>query len=498
MRRAALAAILALGATGCGPECGDGVVEDGEACEGAPRECETACGTVGSQACDAMSCQLGACVPPAEVCDAVDQNCDGRADETFACAAGAILECTTSCGSTGHQRCEEACVLGACEPPAERCDNGVDDDCDGVIDRLGALESFVVVEGASLSVPPALAAGASGVAIVWSGSDGGYAMRRLGDPGLGGPALGPMSVLVPPAGDRVLPYGSAAGANGTGAVVAYEIQATWGHPGIWLQREGSLATAPVVDNALGFVSAPAIAVSGDAIGLSFLRLESFRRAVYFTVVGPSGPGESHRISPGGTETYEPSAAASATGYGIAFSDDRHGPWRQEGAVMVGNTEIYFARVGTDGAPVGAEVRISDADGLSGAPSLVWNGSRFGVAWVDRRTGFGAIHFAVIDADGAIATPDVRLAGGPDALSPSLSWNGEEWGVAWAAGPEGREQIHFARIDASGHRIGEPARITTVPRERRSPRAVFGGSWILAWAEPTSGSATIHAARVGCE
>lgn len=490
--------MLALGATGCGPTCGDGVVEDGEVCDGAPAPCETACGTAGSQACDPLSCQLGACVAPAESCDGVDQDCDGRTDEAFACAAGAIIECTTSCGSTGHQRCDDACTLGACEPPAERCDNGVDDDCDGVIDRLGALESFVVADEASLSVPPALAAGPSEVAFVWAGLDGGYAMRRLGDPALGEDVLGPRRVLVPPAGDRVLPYGSAAAATGTGTVLAYEIQATWGQPGIWLQREGALSTAPVVDNALGFVSAPAIAVSGDAIGLAFLRLESSRRAAYFTVIGASGRGESHRISPGGAETHEPSVAASAAGYGIAFSDDRHGPWRQEGAVMLGNSEIYFARVGPDGAPIGAEVRVSEAEGLSGAPSLVWNGSQFGLAWVDRRTGFGAIHFAVIDIDGVIVAPDTRLAGGPDATQPSLSWSGEEWGVAWAAGPERREQIFFARVAASGARIGEPARITTTPRERRAPRAVFRGSWFLTWAEPASSTATIHAARVGCE
>jgi len=42
--------------------------------------------------------------------------------------------CTTACGSSGAASCGADCVLQACVPPAEQC-NGVDDDCDDQTDE---------------------------------------------------------------------------------------------------------------------------------------------------------------------------------------------------------------------------------------------------------------------------------------------------------------------------------------------------------------------------
>jgi len=66
------------------------------------------------------------CVPSAEVCDNVDNDCDGFID-------GLTRPCATACGEG-----TETCTLGAwsCdarEPSVETCNN-VDDDCDGTVD----------------------------------------------------------------------------------------------------------------------------------------------------------------------------------------------------------------------------------------------------------------------------------------------------------------------------------------------------------------------------
>src|SRR5690606_8519221 len=93
--RALPTALLALAlASGCGsPACGDGVVQAGEQCDSAPdAPCETACGSRGVVRCDPATSRLGACEPPPEVCNGVDDDCDGRADEGFACTAGAVRE----------------------------------------------------------------------------------------------------------------------------------------------------------------------------------------------------------------------------------------------------------------------------------------------------------------------------------------------------------------------------------------------------------------------
>jgi len=73
-----------------------------------------------------------------ELCDSEDNDCDGKIDQTFACALGnSDVECRTSCGTSGKGACTTDCELPKveqCVPPRESC-NGVDDNCDGAVDE---------------------------------------------------------------------------------------------------------------------------------------------------------------------------------------------------------------------------------------------------------------------------------------------------------------------------------------------------------------------------
>ncbi|MCB9547500.1 MAG: hypothetical protein H6706_16870 [Myxococcales bacterium] len=152
--------------------------EDGERDDGRDR---LACydgppGTLGVGICRAgwAVCEAGfegvcegAVLPGIEVCPGVDEDCDGRVDEAAdqprrcvvglgACARPGRLDC-----AGGQPRCQ-----GEAAPPSpERC-NGVDDDCDGVVDPPPVCEVFT-------SCRAARAAGytASGVYQIQPGPD---------------------------------------------------------------------------------------------------------------------------------------------------------------------------------------------------------------------------------------------------------------------------------------------------------------------------------------
>jgi hypothetical protein len=115
----------------------------------------------GSGALTPVACGLGVCFalvelgPSAacptsttsadEVCDGLDNDCNGIVDEGCACPDLSVQPCYTASPATrsvgrchdGTQQCGKA-VWGSCEgaviPTAEVCDNGLDDDCNGLVD----------------------------------------------------------------------------------------------------------------------------------------------------------------------------------------------------------------------------------------------------------------------------------------------------------------------------------------------------------------------------
>lgn len=127
-------------------------------CNGVTADCSATAGAPVGEVCNGIDddCNglvddgIGVCTcsPSTEVCDGIDNNCNGLADEGF----NAGLSCTVgvgSCERSGYIQCQPngtaACSAVSGAPSVEIC-NGIDDDCDGLIDEGLACGCFPMTE----------------------------------------------------------------------------------------------------------------------------------------------------------------------------------------------------------------------------------------------------------------------------------------------------------------------------------------------------------------
>ncbi|MFH1177831.1 MAG: PKD domain-containing protein, partial [Acidobacteriota bacterium] len=162
---------------------------------------------------------------------------------------------------------------------------------------------------------------------------------------------------------------------------------------------------------------------------------------------------------------------------------------QWATVYVEGSDVLFQLLNAaTGAPTGPPVVLTETDVGVGRPTIVWNGSQFGVLLM--RVGRGPdgayanqAFFALLDGSGQRLRADVLVPepGGTTSIlgrngELPLVWDGTAWGV-FVSNPAASPTIDwfYYRLDADGDRIVGPVNLHGSPRQESDLEAAWNGS-----------------------
>jgi hypothetical protein len=121
--------------------------------------------------------------------------------------------------------------------------------------------------------------------------------------------------------------------------------------------------------------------------------------------------------------------------------------------------------------------------LPGTPALLstltWNGSGYGVVWVNTESSTYRPHFGLVGSGGFVPGSDIAI--GPTAGvygdGPAVAWNGSEYAVTWTQSSPGK--LWFARVSASAVLVpGSRGSVSCSPLYDMSGDLAWNGSnWI---------------------
>ena len=236
----------------------------------------------------------------------------------------------------------------------------------------------------------------------------------------------------------------------------------------------------------------ALAWTGSEYGVAWRDERDGNREIYFAMVSAAGVKltPDFRITIAAGNSVLPSLVWTGTEFGVAWVDARDG-----------NNEIYFNRISTAGVPITTDLRVTVNMAFSGQPSLVWTGAEYAIAWADDRAGNREVFFNRLDEVGVLAGPDVQVTTTDLAVSeqPSLRWDGTAYGLAWVDERDGNREIYFNRLDTAGTPLAVDLRLTVdvaIPAVSAQPSLVWTGSeYALAWTDERDGNREIYFARV---
>lgn len=374
---------------------------------------------------DSDPCTEDSCDPMNGECvhEPIDGDGDGYAPE--------------SCGGEDCDDTDDSVYPGA----PEVCMDGVDQDCDGIVD--GPLARMATVHLKTLSgggVNPILTWTGSEFVAVWDDMNQRIDMARVD---LDGEIVGEVLTLVESGHQMIYPDVSW---NGSEIAVSY--------------TDGDSLTAgyTAIRHAMFLRASPDGALIGSPMRLD--DVDTYVRSVRHTWTGSE--------------------------YGVVWNDGRDDACSTWDTCL---TDIYFTRVDAEGAEVGSEVRITNETEatvfLPGMP--IWTGTEFLMFWGTYDAGgAGASYLSHVSPEG------IELGGDVEITVPGTShvWTGSQIGVVWSEDVGGSDELFKGRFDLSGSLVGEPVQVTDAPH--------YQGHGNLVWTESEYGVVWIDGRDSGAD
>lgn len=477
----------------------DGLVDEqiapGEACTVGRGECAAD----GQQVCvdGAPSCSASASAAQDEVCNGLDDDCDGPIDEGFdvgavcevgvgECRALAVIECVAEVS---------VCGIEPAEPSPERC-NALDDDCDGAVDEeqgMRVLARTTVSPDDVRGFAASVTGTADGAAIFWAVEDGDAGVSLVDRDGQ--PTRAPVRLDDGDRGDIAW--------TGDEVIAVYDA----GAEHRMVRISDAAVSPPVVLASAAVTYLPGIAWTGSDVAFTW-----YDAPQPHTVKVQLHQLDGTRIG----EQLTPQAAETSKQSDIAWLGDRGAVvWRSGRDSAGAEKRVWLGRLssGDDGAPdmnqpahfLGGLGDMVAQNGIGSRATVAVAPDGYAATWVDEiDQNTVRLMLGLYDAEGgAIGRPisvggdTVALPAGPVAYAPER----DLWVLAWAEGPVGDRVVRAGAVNRAGQWVEGPIAVSAPEEDAWRPEVAWTGEEMLVvWEDVVGGRSIIRLARIafGCD
>ncbi len=191
------------------------------------------------------------------------------------------------------------------------------------------------------------------------------------------------------------------------------------------------------------------------------------------------------VSPG--DASNPSIVSNGDGFGLAWHDTR-----DSGA------QIYFARIDASGSKIGSEQRITNTAGASRDAEIAWDGTGYGLTWLEEAGTEYDVYFARLDVSGNLLAGPTQLTSMEILKSlPVIEYAENQYSVVWSDTRTGSSQSLFAAFDSAGAQVVAPVQVINSGGSTDDASIAYSSNagLVLAWSDNRDGNDEIYSTRI---